>query len=89
MESGRRDGGFPAGIGPYYGDKSTRERSYNSSAVNKVVLHGKEAGYYMAVPYSEPVPPVTYIDPGYWYSVMGDEDRPMNTRLTLKANCRY
>lgn len=69
-----------------YGDKSTRERSYNSSAVNKVVLHGKEAGYYMAVPYSEPVPPVTYIDPGYWYSVMGDEDRPMNTRLTLKAN---
>ena len=69
-----------------YGNKSTLERTYNSSAVNKSILHGKEAGYYMAVPYSEPVPPVTYIEPGYWYTLMGNDDRPLSTRLTLKAN---
>ena len=69
-----------------YGDKSTLERAYNSSAVNKVILHGKDAGYYMAQPFTEPVPPVTYIEPGYWYSLMGTEDRPLSTRLTLKSN---
>ena len=68
-----------------YSDKSTQERTYNSAAVNKVVLHGKEAGYYIAVPYSEPTPPVSYINPGYWYNIMGTDDRPLTSRLTLKA----
>ena len=70
-----------------YADKESRERTFNSSAINKTVLHGKEAGYYMAVPYSAgDVPPVMYIPGGYWYNVMGDDDRPLTTRMTLKAN---
>ena len=27
-----------------------------------------------------------YIPGGYWYNVMGDDDRPLTTRMTLKAN---
>ena len=70
-----------------YSDKESKERTFNSSAVNKTVLHGKEQGYFIAVPYSEgTVPPVMYIPGGYWYNIMGDDDRPMTTRLTLKAN---
>ena len=70
-----------------YSDKESKERTFNSSAVNKTVLHGKELGYYIAVPYSEgTVPPVMYIPGGYWYNIMGDDDRPMTTKLTLKAN---
>ena len=69
-----------------YSDKSTKERTYNSSATNKVVLHGKEAGYYMAEPYSEPTPAVSYIDPGYWYNIMCDDDRPISAHVTLKTN---
>jgi hypothetical protein len=69
-----------------YGDKSTRERTYNSAAVTKIVLHGKEAGYFMAEPYTKPTPAVSYIDPGYWYNIMATDDRPLSTRLTLKCN---
>lgn len=69
-----------------YGDKSTRERTYNSAAVSKIVLHGKEEGYFMAEPFAEPTPAVTYIDPGYWYNIMATDDRPLTTRLTLKCN---
>ena len=69
-----------------YADMSSRNRTYNSSAVNKVVLHGKESGYFIAVPFAEPIPAVSYIDPGYWYNIMCDDDRPLSTHLTLKMN---
>ena len=70
-----------------YSDKESRERTYNSSAINKTVLHGTEQGYFMAVPYSSGnASPVMYIPAGYWYNIMGDDDRPMTTKLTLKAN---
>lgn len=69
-----------------YGDKSTKERTYNSAPVTKIVLHGKEAGYFMAEPYTKPTPAVSYIDPGYWYNIMATDDRPLSTRLTLKCN---
>ncbi len=72
-----------------WSDKSGRERTYNSSAINKTVLHGREAGYYMAVPYSEDVPPVMYIPGGHWYNIMCDDDRPMTTRLSVKANISH
>ena len=70
-----------------YSDKGSRERTYNSSAINKIVLHGKEQGYFMAVPYSAgTVPAVMYIPGGYWYNVMEEDDRPLATRLSIKAN---
>ena len=68
-----------------YADKSTQERALSSSAVSKIVMHGREEGYFMAEAFTDPVPAVTYINPGYWYSLMYDEDQPLNTRLNLKA----
>ena len=70
-----------------YSDKESEERTFNSSAINKTILHGREAGYYIAVPYSGgDVPPVMYIPGGYWYNIMSDDDRPLTTKLSLKAN---
>ena len=69
-----------------YSDKSSRERTYNISSTNKTVLHGKEKGYFIAVPFTDPAPPVSYIDAGTWYNIMCDDDRPLSTRLTCKAN---
>ncbi len=70
-----------------YSDKESRERTYNSSSINRTVLHGREKGYYISIPYSEGMTiPVMYIPHGYWYNIMGDDDRPMTTKLSLKAN---
>ncbi|MBQ9583571.1 MAG: TonB-dependent receptor [Bacteroidales bacterium] len=72
-----------------YSDATSKERTYNSSAINKDVLHGKEAGYFMSVPYAEDVPPVMYIPGGHWYNIMCDDNRPMTTRLSAKANLAH
>lgn len=70
-----------------YSDKLLRESSYYSSAINKTVLHGTEKGFSIAVPYMEgTTPPVMYIPSGYWFNVMGDDNRPLTSRVTLKAN---
>lgn len=71
-----------------YSDKGSRERTHNSSAINKTVLHGTETGYSIAVPYvpGTAVPPVMYIPGGYWYNVMENDERPMTTRLSVKAS---
>ena len=69
-----------------YSDKNSKERTHNSSAINRTVLHGRETGYYMALPYSEDVPDVMYIPAGYWYNIMCNDDRPMTTKLSFKAN---
>lgn len=70
-----------------FSDKESRERTFNSSSVSKTVLHGRDEGYSLAVPYTDgTVPPVMYIPAGYWYNTMCDDDRPLSTKLSLKAN---
>ena len=70
-----------------YSDKSSQERTFNSSSINKTVLHGREEGYGIAVPYAAgTVPSVMYIPAGYWYNTMCDDDRPLATKLSFKAN---
>lgn len=71
-----------------YSDKSSSERTYNSSASNKTVLHGREKGYYMEESYiaGAEIPAVKLIPPGYWFNVMCIDDRPLSTKLSLKAN---
>ncbi len=70
-----------------YSDKLSRERSYYSAAINKTVLHGTQKGYYMAVPYAAgATPSVMYIPAGYWFNEMGDDDRPITSKVTLKTN---
>ncbi len=69
-----------------FSDKSSKETTLNSSVINKTVLHGKEEGFFIAVPYSEgEVQPVMYIPAGHWQNTMRCEDLPMTTRLSLKA----
>ena len=70
-----------------YSDRSSQERTFNSSSINKTVLHGREEGYAIAVPYTAgTVPSVMYIPAGYWYNTMCDDDRPLATKLSFKAN---
>jgi len=70
-----------------YSDRSSQERTFNSSSINKTVLHGREEGYGIAVPYAAgTVPSVMYIPAGYWYNTMCDDDRPLATKLSFKAN---
>lgn len=70
-----------------YSDRSSQERTFNSSSINKTVLHGREEGYGIAVPYTAgTVPSVMYIPAGYWYNTMCDDDRPLATKLSFKAN---
>ncbi len=73
-----------------YSDKSSFKNEHYSSAVNKIVLHGRKAGYYMAEAYKEGEDrAVTYIPHGYWYNEMRDEDLPLSTKLSLKANLAH
>ena len=70
-----------------YSDRSSQERTFNSSSINKTVLHGREEGYGIAVPYTAgTVPSVMYIPAGYWYNTMCDDDRPLATKLSFKVN---
>lgn len=70
-----------------YSDKTSFKNEYYSSATNKIVLHGRKAGYYMAEPYIDGEDrAVTYIPKGYWYNEMRNEDLPLSTKLSLKAN---
>ncbi|MBQ7622918.1 MAG: TonB-dependent receptor, partial [Bacteroidales bacterium] len=70
-----------------YGDKYTRENSFYSSASNKIVLHGTEKGFFMAEPYnpgaSQAVLSIPY---GEWFNEMRDDDRPLSSKVTLKAS---
>ncbi|MBR1869759.1 MAG: TonB-dependent receptor, partial [Bacteroidales bacterium] len=74
-----------------YSDKTSLERSYNSSAINKTALHGRQNGYFMEVPYdgTGDIPAVKFIPAGYWYNTMGDDDRPLTTKLSVKANLSH
>ncbi|MCR5351494.1 MAG: TonB-dependent receptor, partial [Bacteroidales bacterium] len=70
-----------------YGDKREREQSQYHSAVSATSLHALEAGYYMAADYvAGGGNPAVRIAPGTWYNVMNVDDRPLSTKVTLKAN---
>lgn len=70
-----------------YSDKLTKENVYYSSAINKVVLHGTEMGYYMAEPYVEGrIIPVQSIPHGYWFNEKCLDDKPFSIKAGVKAN---
>ena len=70
-----------------YGDKAQRQRSSYHSAVSSTSLHTTERGYYMAEPYAEGgANDAVRIDPGNWFNVMCIDDRPLDTKVSLKAN---
>ena len=70
-----------------YSDKQSRENTNYSSAVGKVVLHGREPGYFIAKSYADdPTGTVLIIPRGYWYNEMVEDNRPLTWKLGLKAN---
>ena len=70
-----------------YSDKFSRENTNYSSAAGKVVLHGRESGYYIAKSYEEdPTGTVLIIPRGYWYNEMVEDNRPLTWKLGMKAN---
>lgn len=70
-----------------YSDKLQRERTSYHSAVSSTSLHATQAGYYMAEPYSEDGDNnAVRIDPGVRFNVLGVDDRPLSSKVTIKAN---
>lgn len=70
-----------------YSDKLQRENSIYHSAATTTSLHATQQGYYMSAPYVEGGEnPAVLIDKGNRYNVMALDDRPLNSKVTLKAN---
>ena len=70
-----------------YSDKLQRERTSYHSAVSSTSLHATQAGYYMAEPYdANGDNNAVRIDPGVRFNVLGIDDRPLSSKVTLKAN---
>lgn len=70
-----------------YSDKLSRENALYQKTVSGISLHTVNEGYYMSAPYQEGGEnPVVMIPPGNWYNVMAVDDRPITSKVSLKAN---
>lgn len=69
-----------------YSDKLTRSKEYYSSASSTAALHGTDEGYFMAKNFESGDNSIINIAPGYWYNTMILDDKPVNAKVTLKAN---
>ena len=70
-----------------YSDKLERENSNYHRSATTVALHTTEQGYYIAAPYTEGGDAsAVMLEKGYFYNIMAIDDRPLNTKVTLKAN---
>ena len=70
-----------------YSDRRYLERNNKSNSSSTAALHGREEGYFVAQDYgSDPDAAIILIPRGYWYNTMGRDDRPLNTKVALKAN---
>ncbi|MBP5721015.1 MAG: TonB-dependent receptor [Bacteroidales bacterium] len=70
-----------------YSDKLSRENKNYHSSVTQTAMHATGLGYYMSAPYSSSGDnPAVMIPAGTWFNVMAVDDRPLATKVTLKAN---
>lgn len=70
-----------------YSDKQELSRTFATYAAGKVALHGKEEGYFVAQTWeSNPDAAITLIPRGSYYNTMGIDDRPMTSKVSIKAN---
>ena len=70
-----------------YSDKLSRENKNYHESVTQVSLHSVENGYLMSEPYAPGAPNGAVMIPaGSWYNVMAVDDRPLSSKVTLKAN---
>lgn len=70
-----------------YSNKLSRENQNYQQSVSGISLHTVNTGYYMSAPYEEGGDnAVVMIPPGNWYNVMAVDDRPVTSKVSLKAN---
>ena len=70
-----------------YSDKCSRSRSRYQESVSSVSMHATQEGYYMGVPWVDGGENLAVLqNPGIWYNTMAHDDRPLNLRVSLKAN---
>ncbi|MBO4670227.1 MAG: TonB-dependent receptor [Bacteroidales bacterium] len=68
-------------------DKQSRENKLYHESVAMTAMHAREEGYYMSEPYSAgDANNAVMVAPGSWYNTMCVDDRPLTTKMTLKAN---
>lgn len=70
-----------------YGNKEQRENARYHNTTTATALHATQAGYYISSDY---VPGgsnnAVLLPMGYYYNVMVLDDKPLNSKVTLKAN---
>ena len=70
-----------------YSDKLSRDNQNYQQSVSGISLHALNTGYYMSAPYvADSDNPVVMIPPGNWYNVMAVDDRPLTSKISVKAN---
>lgn len=70
-----------------YSDKSQESKTYYSSSVTSVSLHGEDRGYFMSEPFSGAAgQKIIQLKPGYYSNVMNWDDRPVYFKASVKAN---
>ena len=70
-----------------YSDKLERENINYHRSTTTVALHNPEQGYYIASEYNpDGDNSAVMLQKGYFYNVMAIDDRPLNTKVSLKAN---
>ncbi len=70
-----------------YSDKHQSEHKRYSLAASTATIHGRDEGYFVATEYDlDPDAAVLLREPGYHYSTMCVDDRPLTYKLSLKAN---
>lgn len=71
-----------------YSNKQLQERTNYSSSGSLASIHGREEGYFVAENFTNASDnqPVILLPRGYWYNTMCIDDRPLNWKITLKAN---
>ncbi len=70
-----------------YGNKQERQNERYMNSTSATSIHATKEGYYIAAPWQDGGGnEAVLIDPGTYYTVMGWDDRPLNTRVNLKAN---
>ena len=70
-----------------YSDRLTRENKNYHTGITQIAMHSPLQGYLMSEEYREGAANgAVMIPPGSWYNVMAVDDRPLTSKITLKAN---
>lgn len=70
-----------------FSNKTTEVSNNQSASASVAAIHAMQEGYYVGQRYADnPLADIILIDPGYWYELRTDEDKPRNYSVRIKAN---